>query len=45
MFSSFKSKFGPEILKNLDSDEILTSLFLHDGDKNNFLKKELSNSK
>ena len=35
MFSSFKSKFGPEILKNLDSDEILTSLFLHDGDKNN----------
>lgn len=35
MFDSFKSKFGPEILKKLEGSELLNSLFLHDGDKNN----------
>lgn len=35
MFSSFKSKFGLEILENLEGRELLDSLFLHEGDKNN----------
>ena len=35
MFSGFKSKFGPEILENLEGRELLDSLFLHEGDKNN----------
>ncbi|MBR6993920.1 MAG: DUF3578 domain-containing protein [Methanobrevibacter sp.] len=35
MFSSFKSKFSPEILEKLEGIELLNSLFLHDGDKNN----------
>ncbi len=33
--SYFKSKFSPEILKELNGMDVLNTIFLHDGDKNN----------
>jgi len=32
-FKSFQEKFAPEILKQLDGEDLLNSIFLHDGDR------------
>ncbi|WP_407391481.1 AAA family ATPase [Methanobrevibacter sp.] len=34
-YINFKELFSPEILKNLEGMDILNTIFLHDGDKNN----------
>lgn len=33
MFSNFQEEFSPEVLQNLEGNDILNKLFLHDGDK------------
>ena len=33
MFSNFQEKFSPEILQNLEGQDVLNKIFLHDGDK------------
>jgi len=35
LYKQFQDKFSPEVLKNLQDDELLNYIFLHDGDKNN----------
>ena len=34
-YIKFKQSFSPEILENLNGNDILNIIFIHDGDKNN----------